>query len=129
MSKASRIIKIEQGAVDRAVEHFELYYDSSREKLESQKLVALLGPPQNGIVLLEYLVGDSYPNSIAIRDAVHEQVEYYLISKREAKPWLYAQHHCGTLANVYSDVHWGFIDVPGMHQVDEAKGEDYGGAL
>jgi hypothetical protein len=40
----------------------------------------------------------------------------YFLELNEDDPWKYAQYHCGTKSNVYSDIHWSFyklgVDVP-----------------
>jgi hypothetical protein len=38
-----------------------------------------------------------------------EELDFYLVELHERDPWLYAKYHCGTIANVYSSIHWSFF--------------------
>jgi hypothetical protein len=78
---------------------------------ESALPVALVGKP----------VGMSFPVEFlqvpALDPGEHEQIKlavtkdltFYLVEKGEYDPWLYAIHHCGTAANIYSNVHWRYF--------------------
>lgn len=41
--------------------------------------------------------------------AVQHELDYYLVEPGELDPWAYAVYHTGTLANLYSPVHWNWI--------------------
>ncbi len=41
--------------------------------------------------------------------AVRKESHFYLVQRGESDPWAYAQYHCGTSANIYSNVHWSFM--------------------
>jgi hypothetical protein len=58
---------------------------------------------------VEFLVDRDSPEHEQAVAKVVEDIEFYLIEKPEPDPWGYAQYHCGTLANVYSHVHWGYF--------------------
>lgn len=39
---------------------------------------------------------------------IRQELDFYLVEKREEKPWEYMIYHCTTVANIYSKVHWGY---------------------
>jgi hypothetical protein len=109
MSQDLRIIQWQEGEVDGTREHFELRYGSAEESDWSKWIdIALVAPPESGIVNVHFLVDRrDERNTEAIGYAIKE-IKFYLIEKGERDPWLYAQYHCGTGANIYSKVHWIF---------------------
>lgn len=40
--------------------------------------------------------------------AVARELDFYLVTKGEARPWAYARDHCSTQANAGSRVHWAY---------------------
>jgi hypothetical protein len=42
--------------------------------------------------------------------ATKADLDFFLVEKGESDPWAYALYHCGTSSNVYSSVHWSFVD-------------------
>lgn len=52
-------------------------------------------------------------------DDVRRELDFYLVSKGEPDPWVYAQYHCGTASNVYFNVHWSFFVPPSAMLVDK----------
>jgi hypothetical protein len=104
MKEESMLIK---GIVNRDKEHIELVYGDAH-KLEPEEFisVALVAPgPGKGFTVQYTLVTDDADARMMVKE-VQEELEYYLVEKREPKPWLYARYHCGTGANWYSRVHW-----------------------
>jgi hypothetical protein len=96
--------KWRRGSVDRASDHFELRHGSP-----SRRLIALLGHGLPGELVVEFLVGaDDGVQSAAVAD-VRRELDFYLVEKKERDPWAYAQYHCTTAANIYSEVHWSFV--------------------
>ena len=89
--------------------HFQLRHSSHPEEPAAQwLLVALIGPPANRTFPVQWLLDAAEPAySKAVR-AVRRELDFYLVDKGELDPWNYAKYHCGTMANVYSDVHWSF---------------------
>ena len=96
--------KWRRGSVDRASDHFELRHGSP-----NRRLMALLGHGLPGELVVEFLVGaDDGVQSAAVAD-VRRELDFYLVEKKERDPWAYAQYHCTTAANIYSEVHWSFV--------------------
>ena len=77
--------------------------------------MALLGRESDGKYIAKFLVdaGD-HLNSAAVKD-VRRELDFYLVELGEADRWAYAQYHCGTAANIYSEVHWSFFTKTGHH--------------
>jgi len=96
--------------VDPAQAHFELRFGSLQVPASGTLplLVARVGRPIDRVFPVEWLVRPADGQREAL-DAVTKDLDYYLVAKGEPDPWLYAQHHAGTAANVYSSVHWSFI--------------------
>ena len=89
--------------------------DTSREHIkltigDASAPVALIQPAARGIfnveILIKYDENDSY-SSVSINSIIGE-LNFYLVDKREIRPWQYAIYHCSTAANVYSMIHWGY---------------------
>ncbi len=113
MSLTPKITGWKKGRVNRAKEHFELRYGSANDGGWDDWLpVALVGPPAAGVVKIQFLRHHE-PDSVDLVEAVEKEIQFYLIDKPEEDPWAYAIHHCGTMANVYSRVHWSFY--PNRH--------------
>jgi hypothetical protein len=97
----------EEGAVDRADDHLELTYgDVQTQKPEAWVPVARVSRPQGAVFRVEFLVPPADPARQVMVDAVRKELDFYLVELGERDPWGYAIHHCGTAANVYSQVHW-----------------------
>lgn len=113
MRAAQKIRELHEGPVDRVKEHFELRYES-QVKFESDWSdwvpVALVGPPKASIVNVQFLIEPGDPKNSKAVDAVRKELQFYLFDLRERDPWSYAKYHCGTGANIYSNVHWGYIE-------------------
>lgn len=60
---------------------------------------------------MQFLISRDDPQHAEMVDAVEEELDFYLVTKRERNPWLYAQYHCTTSADVYSSVHWSFFTL------------------
>ena len=96
-------------SVDRALEHFEVRYGSVNDGGWDEWLpAAFVGPPVNGVFAVQFLVDCARADRRSVVAKVIKEIEFYIIEKGEPDPWLYLQYHCGTSANVYSDVHWSF---------------------
>ncbi len=114
MKSESKIKQWQEGRVDRSKDHFELRYGSVGEARPGEWApIALVGPPADGIVNVQFLAesGDA-KNEEALND-VRKEIQYYLIEKGEPNPWAYAKYRCSTSANLYSKVHWSFAG-PGL---------------
>lgn len=111
MDSAPPISRWQEGPVDPAKQHFELRYGPAEDGWTETGWtpVALIGPPKNCIVNVQFLVD---PNEAKNEEAVNDvksEIQFYLIDLRKPDPWGYAQYHCGTQSNVYSPVHWSFF--------------------
>jgi hypothetical protein len=73
--------------------------------------VAVIGPPNAGTVNVQFLFDTSDPKNEEILDETKKELQFYLIDKMEPNGWGYMQYHCGTSANVYSNVHWSFFNA------------------
>lgn len=102
-----------EGSVDQAAEHFRIVYG------DEGTLMARVAQGADKTFVVEY---ESRPtpggDSQQALDAVRREIEFYLLEVGGPDPWAYAIYHCGTTANVYSKVHWGY--VPGR---SDRKGE------
>ncbi|MBI4333278.1 MAG: tetratricopeptide repeat protein [Chloroflexi bacterium] len=92
-----------EGSVDAEKEHIRLFWKENTSPL------ALVAPAGKGSFVVQFL---PVPQSLAgEKDAavrgVRKELDFYLVGKGEKDPWAYARYHCGTAANLYSDVHWG----------------------
>jgi hypothetical protein len=110
MNSVPTISRWQEGEVDRTKEHFELRYGSARDSDPSEWiLVAVIGPPKARLVNVQFLVEPGDAKNAATVSDVMKEIQFYLIDKREPNPWGYAQYHCGTASNIYSNVHWGYF--------------------
>ena len=95
--------------VDVAGDHFELRHGSVEEsERDKWRPVARVGPPTKSTFPVEWILDRTDPAHRRVVSAVAKELDFYLVTKGEADPWAYAQYHCGTSANMYSHVHWGF---------------------
>lgn len=94
----------EESQVDRTADHLTLAHDHWDD------LVAVVGlPNEEGCFPVEFLVRAA-PSDEQLRrviDDVKRELDFYLLDVGRPDPWAYAHYHCGTMANVYSKVHWG----------------------
>lgn len=93
--------------VDEAQEHFVLSYGSASVPAELVA-VARVGPAIKRTFAVEWLFDRSDPARQEVVSAVAKDLDFYLVELGEADPWAYAGYHCGTQADLYSDVHWSF---------------------
>ena len=108
MAKNPIIEKWQEGPVNPASEHFELRYGPPGFAWDAGLPVARIGRPVRGVVAVAFLVDRAATEHAAAHAAAVGEIQYYLIDKHEPQPWGYAQYHCGTAANAYSDIHWSF---------------------
>jgi hypothetical protein len=110
MSPVPQISRWQEGPVDRTQEHFELRYGSANKGGWDDWIpIAVIGPPTAGTVNVQFLVDPLDPRNANFIIAAKKEIEFFLIEKGELDPWHYAQYHCGTASNAYSDVHWSFF--------------------
>jgi hypothetical protein len=106
----NRIIdRWEPGRIDRSGEYFELSaLTGGQDNGDNESPIAAVGAPHEGVVRVEILVERSESNAALIAK-VKREISFYLLELNESDPWAYAQYHCGTASNIYSDVHWSFF--------------------
>jgi hypothetical protein len=110
MSFAPQISRWERANVDRTKEHFELRFGSANDENWSDwPLVALVGSPVDGVVPVQFLVAPEDSLKAAMIADTSKEIQFYLIDLEKNDPWGYAQYHCETTSNMYSDVHWSFF--------------------
>ena len=73
--------------------------------------VARVSPLRDSVLTLELLVDDSTTRGKEIIVDIRRKVNWLFVEKGEANPWGYAKYHCTTGANVYSNVHWGWVST------------------
>ena len=118
MNSEQKIRRWQEGRVDRTKKHFELRYGSAQDSDPNEWIpVAVIGPPKAHIVNVQFLVEPGDPKNAATVSDVKKEIQFYLIDKREPNPWGYAQYHCGTCSNIYSNVHWGYFKDGNQNQV------------
>ena len=97
------------GEVDQDSEHIVLKYgDFSTTSSAEYIKVARIGKPVAGIVTVQFLIEPADDLRIEMLDEAFSQIKSYLVVTRALSPWEYAIHHCGTSANLYSMLHWGY---------------------
>jgi len=112
MNPAPKIRSWQEGPVNRKKEHFELRYGSAEDGGWNEWIpVAVIGPPKDRIVKVQFLVEPGEPKNADALNDVKKEIQFYLIEKGEPDPWAYAQYHCGTASNIYSHVHWSFFKI------------------
>ncbi len=77
-----KVIRWKEGRVERTIEHMELRYGSADEGGWDDWLpVALVGPPANGVVTVEFLVDRHSPENAGLVAAVLQDIHFYLIDE------------------------------------------------
>lgn len=118
--KQGRAAKLQQknnwrwttGKVSRSDEHMEIRFGSADlSEWDHWIPVALVGAPKGHTFTVEFLLAPGASNEHQAIEAVKRELNFYLIEKGEENPWSYAQYHCGTASNWYSDVNWGFFEA------------------
>lgn len=96
-----------EGQVSRRGEYIKVWYDPDNDESGASWLtVALLGPPSDGLVIIEYVID---PLDSANAQAV-EAVARDLDILREPGGWAYARRWASSsVGNLYGKVHWGLF--------------------
>ena len=76
---------------------------------DSWTRVALVGYKARHTFTVQFLLEANTPEHADMLRAVRRELDFYLVELAEHEPWGYAQYHCGTASNIYSDVHWSFF--------------------
>lgn len=110
MPSAQSIKRWQEGKVNRAKEHFELRFGSADDAGWSDWApVALVGPPVDGAVIVQFIIEPDTPERKAIIADASKEIQFYFLDLEKDDPWGYAQYHSGTCSNWYSSVHWSFF--------------------
>lgn len=106
---AKSVWRWEEAPVDKSLEHIEIVYgDVNAQNPEEWIPIALVSAPTAGTFSIQFLIAPINAECRKMLDSVREELNFYLIEKRETDPWNYAKYHCSTAANVYSHVHWSY---------------------
>lgn len=98
------------GEVDTYAEHMELRYGSVEDGgWDTWIPVALISAPQDKVFNVQFILQPHDEASKLALEAVKRELDFYLLEVGGPDPWSYAQYHCGTMADVYSQVHWSFF--------------------
>jgi len=65
--------------------------------------------------IVEFVISPERSYEDEMIKAVKKELDFFLIEKGEENPWAYVEYHCGTVANLYSNVHWSFF--PKKHKM------------
>jgi hypothetical protein len=84
------------------------YGHASKVPYESWIRVALVGPPENRVFPVTWVIEGRRREQERVLDAARRELGFYLVEKGEENPWGYAKYHCVTSANMYSDIHWSY---------------------
>jgi len=103
------MLRLEAGNVSPEEEHFQLAYGDVQTQSPGEWIpVARVAVPEGEAIRMEFLLDESRREDAPICETARAQVQYFLITKGESDPWKYAIYHCGTSANVYSEIHWSY---------------------
>ena len=92
-----------EGSVDAEADHIALTYQ------DDPKPLALVAPGPSQTFIVEFLREPVDELARQQRDRARREIDFYLVELGKPDPWAYAIYHCGTAANAYSDIHWGFF--------------------
>jgi len=96
--------------VDPDKEHIEIRYgDASQSGYYDCLPIALIGRPKGHVFPVRWLVQADTTEHVRAIQKTRWQLTFYLVEKGERDPWLYAQYHCTTCANMFSAVHWTYF--------------------
>ena len=104
----------EEGAVDRTQDHLEIIFGDVSVTMNFKEWVpvALVSAPTGKRFAVQFLIEANGPETRKMVDAVRRDLDFYLVElsgKGRPDPWEYAQYHCTTASNIYSDVHWSYM--------------------
>lgn len=108
-----------EGPVDCGGDFAELRFGKASESNWGAWLpVCLVGSPRNRVFPVHFLMSKADPMWSEIIRLATRELDFYLVEKSESDPWAYVQHHCGTSANAYSEVHWSYFPKEWTRHVD-----------
>ena len=97
-----------EGQVSGKGEYIKLWYDPDRDETgDSWLTVAVLGPPSDGIAVIEYVIDPLDSANAQAVEAVARDLDVIL---RQPGGWAYAiRWATSSVGNFYGSVHWGFF--------------------
>ncbi len=96
--------------MDLASDHFEISRgEGSFDKTQEWFPVVLVGRAPDKSFNLDFLVDRNDPGNSEILKAVRKDLNFYIMALHERNPWAYMKYHCGTMTNLYGNVHWNFV--------------------
>ena len=99
-----------EGKVAADEEHIEIRYGNAEDSdWEHWQKIALVGPPKEEEFTVQFLMAVNGTREQDMINKVKRELDFYLVDKQEKNPWAYAHYHCGTAANLYSNVHWSYF--------------------
>lgn len=113
--------RLVEGAVDPAKEHIGLQFG------EDDKIIARVAPGPNKTFIIQYLVEPDLFNKGkgGSLEKAQQQLTFYLLEHGPQSvfgdPWEYVKYHCGTSANIYSSVHWGWYPDKSVSAEDKQR--------
>ena len=100
--------------MDKTLEHLEIAYGDVSVRTNNKEWVsiALVSAPNGTRFSVQFLIKANSPEEQIMVDAVRKELDFYLVElsvEGRPDPWSYAQYHCGTSSNIYSNVHWSYF--------------------
>ena len=70
--------------------------------------LALVGKPVGNVFPVMFLPDNLPPGDSKdeVFKNIRDELNFYLVEKKESDPWVYAVYHCGTAGNMYGHIHW-----------------------
>jgi len=104
------------GKVDKSKEHVEITYGDINKSAEKDfTTVARVSPPYEQTCTVEFLLSSENDKNSEMMKAVKKDINFYIVEKNEFDPWRYIRSHCGSTANLYSNVHWIYREAKKAH--------------
>jgi len=104
------------GKVDKSKEHVEITYGDINKSAEKDfTTVARVSPPYEQTCTVEFLLSPENDKNSEMMKAVKKDINFYIVEKNEFDPWRYIRSHCGSTANLYSNVHWIYREAKKAH--------------
>lgn len=97
------------GQITESSEYFLLTYQRISDPSTKAIEVAKVSKSNNDVFIVELLIELASNKMKKIWAAVVEELDFYIIEKKEHDIWGYLIYHSGTSSNLYSEIHWIFF--------------------